>query len=119
MLVTIIFVLLSLPYTFTLLTVQLLYKVSHYPILFWVHRLKPFFDAYAGPYKASNRYWTGLLLVARIVLLVTFSVNQSNNISINLLASVTVSVVLLGWLSSANWVYDSPLNNFLEIFFLD
>ena len=26
--------------------------------------------------------------------------------------------MLLGWLSSANWVYDSPLNNFLEIFFL-
>ena len=117
-LVTILFVLLSLPYTFTLLTIQLLYKVSHYRILFWVRRLKPFFDAYTGPYKAPHRYWTGLLLVARVVLLVTFSMNQSNNVSINLLVIVTVALVLLGWLSSANWVYDSPLNNFLEIFFL-
>ena len=48
-LVTIIFVLLSLPYTFTLLTIQFLQKLSHYPILFWVRRLKPFFDAYTGP----------------------------------------------------------------------
>ena len=117
-LVTIILVLLSLPYTFILLTIQLLQKMSHYRILFWVQRLKPFFDAYTGPYKSRHRYWTGLLLVARIALLITFSVNQSNNPSINLLAIITVSVVLLGWLSSANWVYNSPLNNFLEIIFL-
>jgi hypothetical protein len=117
-LVTIIFVLLSLPYTFTLLTIQFLQKMSHYPVLFWVHRLKPFFDAYTGPYKSRHRYWTGLLLVARLILLIIFSVNQSNNLSINLLAIITVSVVLLGWLSSANWVYASPLNNFLEIIFL-
>lgn len=117
-LVTIMFVLLSLPYTFTLLTIQFLYKLSHYRVMFWVHRLKPFFDAYTGPYKAHHRYWTGLLLICRIALLITFSVNQSNNISINLLAIITVSVLLLGWLSSANWVYESPLNNFLEIIFL-
>ena len=117
-LVTIIFVLLSLPYTFTLFTIQFLQKLSHYPVLFWVRRLKPFFDAYTGPYKSRHRYWTGLLLVARLILLITFTVNQSNNLSINLLAIITVSVVLLGWLSSANWVYASPLNNFLEIVFL-
>ena len=117
-LVTVIFILLSLPYTFILLTIQLLYKISHYRVMFWVQRLKPFFDAYTGPYRANHRYWTGLLLVARIALLVTFSVNQHNNLSINLLAIITVSVLLLGWLSSAHWVYESPLNNFLEIFFL-
>ena len=115
-LVTIIFVLLSLPYTFTLLTIQFLQKLSHYPVLFWVRRLKPFFDAYTGPYKSQHRYWTGLLLVARLILLITFSVN--NNLSVNLLAIITVSVILLEWLSSANWVYASPLNNFLEIVFL-
>ena len=117
-LVTVVFILLSLPYTFILLTIQFLYKISHYRVMFWVQRLKPFFDAYTGPYRANHRYWTGLLLVARIALLVTFSVNQHNNISINLLAIITVSVLLLGWLSSAHWVYESPLNNFLEIFFL-
>ena len=117
-LVTVIFILLSLPYTFILLTIQFLYKISHYRIMFWVQRLKPFFDAYTGPYRANHRYWTGLLLTARIALLITFSVNQQNNISINLLAIITVSILLLGWLSSAHLVYESALNNILEIFFL-
>ena len=54
-----------------------------------------------------------------LILLVTFSVNQNvNNLSVNLLAIINVSVLLLGWLSSANWVQESPLNNFLEIVFL-
>ena len=117
-LVTVVLMLLSLPYTFILLTIQFLYKFSHYRIMFWVCRLKPFFDAYTGPYKSHHRYWTGLLLVSRIALLITFSVNQSNNQSINLLAIITVSLLLLGWFSSANWVYESQLNNYLEIFFL-
>ena len=116
--VTIIFILFSLPYTFILLTIQFLYKISHYRVMFWVQRLKPFFDAYTGPYRANHRYWTGLLLIARIILLVIFSVNQHNNISINLLAIIIVSILLLGWLSSAHLVYESALNNFLEIFFL-
>ena len=30
----------------------------------------------------------------------------------------TVSVLLLGWFGSANLVYESPLNNFLEVVFL-
>ena len=117
-LVTVLFILFSLPYTLSLLTIQFLYKISHYRVMFWVQRLKPFFDAYTGPYRANHRYWTGLLLVARIALLVTFSVNQHNNLSINLLAIITVSVLLLGWLSSAHLVYESTLNNILEVFFL-
>ena len=117
-LVTIIFILLSLPYTFILLMIQFLYKISHYRVMFWVQRLKPFFDAYTGPYRANHRYWTGLLLTARIALFITFAVNQHNNISINLLAIITVSILLLGWLSSAHSVYESTLNNILEIFFL-
>ena len=79
---TVLFVLLSLPYTFVLLTFQWLYKISHYCAMSWVQRLKPFFDAYTGPYKANHRYWTGLLLTARIVILITFSVNWSNNPSV-------------------------------------
>ena len=117
-LVTVLFVLLSLPYTFILLTIQFLYKLSHYRVVVWVQRLKPFFDAYTGPYKPHHRYWTGLLLVARIVLLVTFSANQSSNISVNLLAIIIVTFAPMGWFSFTKWIYESSLNNFLEITFL-
>ena len=48
----------------------------------------------------------------------TFSVNQSNIISVNLLAIIVVSFALVGWSSVAGGVYESPLNNFLEILFL-
>ena len=113
--VAILFVLFSLLYAFILLTIQFLHKISHYRAMFWIHKLKPFFDAYTGPYRASHCYWTGLLLVARIALLITFSVNQHNNPSLSLLAIIVVSFALLGWFSFTKWVYRNTLNNVLEI----
>ena len=119
-LVMVMFVLISLPYTFILLTIQFLYRISHYRVMFWVQRLKPFFDAYTGPYKANHRYWTGLLLVARILLLASFSLNQNNKPTINLLVIAVFSIALLTWLYMyfTRWVYESFLNNCLEVFFL-
>ena len=46
-----IFILLSVPYTVSLVSIQYLQRVSHYRVLFWVCRLMPLFDAYTGPYK--------------------------------------------------------------------
>ena len=85
---------LSIPYTLSLFSIQLLQKISHYHVLlFWVNRLMPLFDAYTGPYKPKHRYWAGLLLVLRIILVLTFSLNYSNNPAVNLLA---IAVVALG-----------------------
>ena len=116
--VTVLFLSVSLPYTVILLTIQLLYKISHYRLMFWVQRLKPFFDAYTGPYKAPHRYWTGLLLVVRGILLALFSTFQCTNSVFNILFIIVVTFVLVGWLSLAKGVYESFLNNFLEIAFL-
>ena len=117
-LVTVLFVLLSLPYTLILLKIQFLYKISHYRVMFWVQRLKPFFDAYTGPYRDNHRYWTGLLLIVRIILLTSFSLNQSNKPTVNLFIIIVVVSTLLIWLYFTGWVYKSFLNNFLEVFFL-
>ena len=117
-LVTAIFVLFSLPYTLILLTIQYLYRISHYRVMFWVQRLKPFFDAYTGPYRDNHRYWTGLLLIARIILLTSFSLNQSNKQTINLFAIIMIISTLLLWLYFTGWVYKSLLNSCLEVFFL-
>ena len=76
--------LLSVPYTFSLINIQWLQKISHYRTMSWIHKLKPLFDAYTGPYKAGHRYWTGLLIMARILILVSFSLNRHNNPTINL-----------------------------------
>ena len=107
---------LSVPYTFSLVSIQWLLKVSHYRALFWVQKLKPLFDAYTGPYKANHRYWTGLLLLVRIVLLIIFSfVNQG---AVCLLVIAVFSVALQMWLCLARWVYEGFVNNLLEMAFL-
>ena len=38
-----------------------------------VVRLKPFIDAYTGPFKDKYRFWTGLCLIVRLMLTVVFS----------------------------------------------
>ena len=111
-------VLVSVPYTLSVVSIQWLYKISHYRAMFWVQKLKPLFDAYTGPYRPNHRYWTGLLLIARIALLIIFSINQTNNTSMNLLAIIIVSFALIGWSSVAKGVYERQLNNILEVIFL-
>ena len=80
--------LISLPYTAVLIFIQHLQRWSSYRVLFWVKKLKPLFDAYTGPYKDRHRYWTGLLLLIRIVLFLIFSMNIWGSAEINLLAII-------------------------------
>jgi hypothetical protein len=69
--------LITLPYTLALFFIQCLRKWSNFRVLFWVHRLKPFFDAYTGPYKDRYHFWTGLLLVVRICLFLFLAMNKA------------------------------------------
>ena len=68
--------LLVLPYTFGLALFQYLQACSGRRVCRWVNKLKPVFDAYAGPYKDRYRMWTGLLLVTRTFLIILFSLNE-------------------------------------------
>ena len=83
---------LSIPYTVVLLFAQCLQKKSHSRVLFWVRKLKPLFDSYIGTYKDKHRYWTGLFLVARAVLILVYALTSLGDPAVNLLA--TISVVL-------------------------
>ena len=78
--------LILLPFTFCLLCIQCLLRVSHYRPFSWVNHLKPFFDAYTGPFTPKARFWTGLLLLSRIIVFgasaINFSANQRTNIGI-------------------------------------
>ena len=107
------FVLLSVPYTFSLIGIQWLQRISHYRVLFWVHKLMPLFDSYTGPYKHKHRYWTGLLLVVRTLFILIFSLNISNNPAVNLLAIAVISFTLLGYLCFVR-VYKKFTHNILE-----
>ena len=92
-------------YPLSLVSIQWLVKISHCRAMSWVQKLKPFFDAYTGPYRADHCYWTGLLLIIRIVLLVIFTLNRNYSPTHNLLAVVVVSVGLLTYLATTKGIY--------------
>ena len=108
-----VFLFLFFPYTLLLLFGQWLQAISYLRLFSWVNsaRLKPFMDAYHAPYKAKHRYWPGLLLVLRFVLLV-FALNPQQHSSVNLLA-ILVGVGILhlwAWVSGGvyrNWYLDA------------
>ena len=111
-------VLVSIPYTVSLLCIQWLQKISHYKLLFWVVKLQPLFDAYTGPYKIKHRYWTGLLLLVRVFLYLIFSINTLGDPAINLLSTVVVVTCLLAYTSLVGGVYKVLWIHFLETAFL-
>ena len=109
-----VFLFLFLPYTLLLIFGQWLQAISHLRLFSWVNsaRLKPFMDSYHAPYKAKHRYWPGLLLVFRFSLLLVFALNLQEEHSINLLAILvsTGLVVAMAWLGGGiyrNWCLDA------------
>ena len=108
--------LISLPYTAILIFIQHLQHWSSYRVLFWVKKLKPLFDAYTGPYKDKHRYWTGLLLLVRIVLFLIFSINVKSDQAINLLTISTAILCVLVYTSVIENIYKLWYLNALEFF---
>ena len=112
-----VFIFLFLPYTLLLLFGQWLQAISHLRFFSWVNRLKPFMDSYHAPYKAKHRYWPGLLLVLRFVLLLVFALNPQQDPSINLLSILvgTGMLIVWAWISGGvyrNWCLDALEGSF-------
>ena len=111
-----VFFFLFLPYTLLLLVGQWLPAKSHLRLFSWVDstRLKAFMDSYHNPYKLKHRYWPGLLLMLRFILLLVFALNPQQDTSINLLAIVVGTGVLHFWAWISGGVYKNWCLNVLE-----
>ena len=109
---------LFIPYTILLLSGLLLQKCSCISSFSYFMKLKPFLDAYYAPYKNQHRYWTGLFLFLRCVLLLTFALNALGEPSVNLLAIITacVSVGSVSWI--AHGIYTQRHHDVLEVSFI-
>ena len=106
-----------LPFTLLLTLAPLLQAHSHYKLLRWVNRIMPLLDAYQGPYKIKYRYWTGLMLVVRLLLLSVFAGNVLGDPRINLLVIIiTITLLLLLWLKVGR-IYRNKVLNAVELFF--
>jgi len=111
-----VFLFLFIPYTFLLLFGQWLQAISHLKIFAWVNsaRLKFFMDSYHAPYKAKHRYWPGLLLVLRFILLLVFAINPQQDPNINLLAILVGTGALQLWAWTSGGVYKNSYLDALE-----
>ena len=78
-------------------------------------RLKPWYDAYGGPYKDKYRSWTGVLLLARCVLAL-FAALENDQIA-NLGALACVCLFIMSVLSFVQ-VYKIEFLNALEMMYM-
>ena len=111
------------PYTLFLLLDPLIEKyLSNFRLfnkLCWSW-LKPIIDAYSGPMKDEYRFWPGLLLVARmpVVLSVIISVNYIKSHYFLLCVLLTVLAIMLSLGYCFGGVYKKKMNNIIEVWFL-
>ena len=82
------------PFTLVMTSIQWLNRGTHYRVLCWVIKFKPFFDAFTGPLKHKHRYWIGILLITRCALLLVFFTYTVNGDSTALFA-ISVAVIIL------------------------
>ena len=108
-----VFVLLIIPFTLIIfLHSPLLTKINS---PFFHVKFKPLFDAYYGPYKKNCFVWTGVLLVARLLLVITASVST---VEIYRSICITVISILFTGFILFQGVYTSKVHNVIECFFL-
>ena len=87
---------------------------SHKKPFKWVNKLKPFLDAYQGPYSNKFRYWTGLLLVLRIPLFVIDASNYQNDPSMGFFWTVIIVGPIAMLCLIKGKIYRHKLANLIE-----
>ena len=81
-------------------------------------KLTPINDAYQGPYKTKYRWWTGVMLLVRTVLILFFTLNILGNQRMNLLFIVTVCIIILGLMWNIGTVYKHWWVNVIVSFYV-
>ena len=109
-------VLLWIPYTILLFSMQWLRRVDHYKPLRMIGKYKPLYDAYFAPLRDNHHYWFGVLLLAQGVVLLMSSLTY-NAPSFSLIALLLISILLLCYLNCMR-VYKRRSVTFTESSFL-
>ena len=78
-------------------------------------KLHHFMAPYHAPYNINHRFWTGLLLFARVALYLVFALNVSGDPGVNLLA-ITVTVGAIMFLkASVGKIYQNHVIDWIEM----
>ena len=120
MLTAVLILLIGLLYTALLFSWQWLLYLPRWKIFSWSRnpKIQTFIETYHKPYIPKCRYWSGLLLVVRIVLYLVAAVNDSNDptLSLTSIGSV-VSLILATKLFAGGRLYMDSVVDVLETFF--
>ena len=94
LLVALLIILIGLPCTILLFLWQWIVRAPRWKVFKWTRNIKlnAFITAYHVPHNSKYRYWTGLLLLVRVVLYVTASVTVSANPQ----TFPLISIILIG-----------------------
>ena len=114
---TAVFVLLWIPFTLIILFGQWIQRYNHLRGLRWVGRIRPLLEAYYGPLKDGHHYWIGVLLLARVVVIIP-AADPFASTSVKMLYIVVLMLLLLFFLSIVGRVYKKYYNSLLENSFL-
>ena len=113
-LVALLIILVGVPYTILLLLWQWLVRAPKWKVFNWTRntKLNAFVSVHHVPYNGKYRYWTGLLLLVRVVLYVTAAVTISGDPQTSLLlTSILVgSLSLIKEVTGARVYKNSSLN---------
>ena len=111
-----------LAYPVLVVCAPLLERYSHkcIPKYCWipVAKFEPLLDAYGRPYKNKFRFWTGVTLMVRLTVTVTFSFTSGILVAINASIIATVVVGILTFWSLTRGVYKNIYLNALEAFYI-
>ena len=93
-LVALLIILVGVPYTILLFLWQWLVRAPAWKVFNWTRntKLNAFISVHHVPYNSKYRYWTGLLLLVRVVLYITASVTVSRDPQTSLL----ITNILIG-----------------------
>ena len=115
--IAILILLIGVPYTVILTSWQWLIRLPNNATFKWVRnsKLASFMDVYHALYVPRNRYWTGLLLLSRVVLYLIVAINVSGEPRVNLLAvSLVVGCIFLLHTYSGLRIYKQWVLDVLE-----
>ena len=97
-LVAVLIILIGLPYTILLLLWQWIVCAPRWKMFKWTRntKLNAFINTYHAPHNSKYRYWTGLLLLVRVVFYITTSVTVSANPqTLPLISGILIAGLLL------------------------
>ena len=92
-------VVLCLPYTLLLLLMQWFRRLPRCKLTNWIMKFHPVYDAYYAPLKHKHQYWFGVLLLARVILLLAFVSTYAIPQYVNLLLLFTTGVILISYIA--------------------